>query len=79
MIILFIVGTIISAFSSIFRCGGCYNTIIGFPISFYEEIIWPREMERTDFSISNLTINVVFFYLLSCLIVWIYDKFRKKK
>ena len=31
------------------------------------------------FNFPNLLIDLVFWYILSCLIVWIYDKFRKKK
>jgi len=27
----------------------------------------------------NLALNIAFWYLLSCLIIWIFDKFRKSK
>jgi hypothetical protein len=30
-------------------------------------------------SIVFIVIDMIFYYLLSCFIVWIYDKFRKKK
>jgi preprotein translocase subunit SecE len=60
-------------------CLGCYNTYFGVPLAFYEKIVWPRENEMTNFLIFNLIVDIIFWYLLSCLIVWIYDKFRKKK
>lgn len=77
--VLFSIGTFYFAFDDIFRCAGCYNTIIGFPINFYEEVIWPRGTERTDFLVLNLIIDIIIFYILSYAIVWLYDRFRKKK
>jgi hypothetical protein len=57
---------------------------IGFPFMFYflgfnwgQEISisnWPRQIIYFHF----LIFDILFNYLLSCLIVWIYDKFRKK-
>jgi len=32
----------------------------------------------TEFLYFNLIINLIFWYLVSCLIVWIYDKVKKK-
>jgi hypothetical protein len=31
------------------------------------------------FSITGWVLGIIYWYLLSCLIVWIYDKFRKRK
>lgn len=44
----------------------------GFPIHTSRN---PSILEQIYISI----IDLVFWYLLSCLIIWIYDKFRKKK
>ncbi len=76
-IVLFIFGIIISIFSN--SCLGCYNVSVGLPLGFYEQIFWPRGMEKTNFLMLNLVIDIVFCYLFSCLIVWIYDNFRKVK
>jgi hypothetical protein len=35
--------------------------------------------EKDSFSLYYLVVDLIIWYILSCLIVWIYDKFRKKK
>ena len=35
--------------------------------------------EYSEFDVVSLLLDLIFYYLLSCLIVWIYDKFRKGK
>ncbi|MCX6776804.1 MAG: hypothetical protein NTY73_02440 [Candidatus Micrarchaeota archaeon] len=57
--------------------------LVGLPLGF-----WPvgsnfiRAGEQippsVDFSFTNLIIDVIFWYLLSCIIVWTYDKLKKK-
>jgi len=43
----------------------------GFPLEFLYPIL--------DFkNLINLLIDIIFWYLLSCLIIWIYDKVKKK-
>jgi len=32
----------------------------------------------TEFLYLNLIIDIIFWYLISCIIVWIYDKFKKR-
>jgi len=61
-----------------YSCLGCYNTAIGLPLFFYEQINWPLSERKTNFSISNFGIDIIFWYLFSCLIVWIYNKVKKK-
>jgi len=77
ILILFGIGIVISILSN--ACIGCYDTILGFPLSFYVKKGWPpSEIGKTTFSIPNLIIDIVFWYVLSCLIVWIYKKYKKK-
>jgi glucan phosphoethanolaminetransferase (alkaline phosphatase superfamily) len=76
-VILFILGIGISILSN--SCLGCYNVSIGLPLGFYEEIFWPHGMEKTNFLMLNFIIDIVILYFFSCLIIWIYDKFRKRK
>ena len=53
----------------------------GFPLVFYEKTIINPSLgtEKTNFLMLNLVIDIIVLYVLSCLIVWLYDKFRKKK
>jgi hypothetical protein len=54
-------------------------TSIGFPFTFYvPEFRWGPVYSPARFSVSFLTLDIIFGYLISCLIIWIYDK-RKKK
>jgi len=60
----------------------------GFPLNYYfaggggcypkDSIITCFDMPPS-FSLVYLLIDIIYYYLLSCLIVWIYDKVRKKK
>jgi len=58
---------------------GRYTSSVGFPLVFYEETFWPKEMEKTNFIISNFIIDIIVLYIISSLIIWIYDKVKKKK
>jgi len=57
---------------------------IGFPIPFYE-MQWgapafgiSQQPVETSINSIGLIADIIFWYLMSCLIVWFYDKFRKK-
>jgi len=52
----------------------------GFPLPFYT-FYHPTAsgMKPPTFNIYILAIDIIIWYILSCLIVWIYDKFKKKK
>jgi hypothetical protein len=76
VIILALVVIIIPLMNSGF---GRYTVIVGFPLIFYEETFWPSEMEKTNFLVLNFIIDIIVLYIFSCLIIWIYDKSRKKK
>ena len=54
----------------------------GFPLGFIPILCIELGSCVLDYSIINypfLMTDLIIWYLLSCLIVWIYDKFRKKK
>jgi hypothetical protein len=57
-----------------------YNIIpiLGYPSFYFEECHFESGCVY-QFDSLNLLLNFVVWYLLSCLIVWIYDKFRKRK
>jgi hypothetical protein len=61
-----------------------YFDMIGLPLGFVKLSICSNLSGVVScgggfFSLPFLIINIIFWYLLSCLIIWIYDKFRKKK
>jgi len=60
---------------------GCIN--FGFPYIFYSKIGVGFSNEVQEFTVHtnyySMFIDVVIWYLFSCLIFWIYDKFKKKK
>jgi len=80
--ILFGIGIFVSTFFN--KCTingpfGCYDTILGLPLDFYVKRGWPpNEMGKITFSIMNLIVDVIFWYLLSCLIIWIYNEAKKR-
>ena len=52
---------------------------VGFPFVFYlAEFRWGPQYSHEEFYFLPFLLNIVFWYLLSCLIVWIYDKVKKK-
>ena len=56
----------------------------GFPLSFFTIVAsWgtalPPDPLPLGFFPINLAIDIIFWYLISCLVVFIYDKFRKKR
>jgi hypothetical protein len=57
-----------------------YSTGYGLPLPFYVTIMSaPLPIsESTHFYSINLIVDIIVWYLLSCFIVWLYDK-RKKK
>jgi hypothetical protein len=52
-------------------------TSYGFPISVYQLGGWPAGY--TGFLYIGIVIDLIFYYLISCLIIWFYDKKSKKK
>jgi hypothetical protein len=67
------------------RCGLCCDTfcmgkIIGLPLPFYSESYGGIGGfgERKPIFIF-LIIDLVFWYILSCLVIWIFNKVRRKK
>ena len=71
-VILFIIST---AYVSFLGLDAPY--LYGFPLPVYQLGGWPSGY--TGFIYLGIIVDFIFYYLLSCLIVWIYDKFRKKK
>jgi hypothetical protein len=66
-------------FASCFPCGDC-GINRGFPLTFH--VSHPAGKCETEFYTSYLIIDIIvdvmITYFLSCLIVWIYDKVKKK-
>ena len=64
---------------------GYCEEIHGFPLSAYttfgeQDVVPPEKLEYIRYeNIFGFIFNLIFWYLLSCLIVWIYDKVKKKK
>lgn len=54
---------------------------IGFPLAFYyKHPSYGRSPSWIEgFSLNYLLLDLILWYLLSCLIVWIYDKVKKKR
>lgn len=75
-IVIFVILSLLFSFSflpfSLFVVG--VSTYIGFPLTIYYFSI------RTGpiFSFENLILDIIVWYLLSCLIIWIYDKVKKR-
>jgi hypothetical protein len=64
---------------------GCPNSW-GYPLSFYNEQKIGADMKTFNcgetmplYNYSSLIIDIVIWYFLSCLIIWIYDKVRGRK
>ena len=84
-IILFFVLLIISFIphNGVSNSYGCYSTYAGLPLNFYsslngfECVGFPPE-EHTNYYYLFLIINVVFWYLISCLAILIINKIRNK-
>jgi hypothetical protein len=60
----------------------------GFPLVFldiaeYGPVILPSgslvDYRGPIFSLANLIIDFIFWYIISCFIIWIYDKVKKKE
>jgi hypothetical protein len=76
-IAIFIILLIISLFSK-WCCGGCgtKSAVICRGVPFpYISIFWWGESKIHFLSV---ILNIIIFYFLSSLIIWIYDKLRKK-
>ena len=61
--------------------GGCTKSH-GFPFAFYSihySVASPDAQPSYYLNYVSIIPNIIIWYLLSCFIVWIYDKFRKKK
>ncbi len=48
--------------------------LVGFPLT-----VMVKDMFGTRYSVPAIIINLIFWYLLSCLLIWFYDKSRKKQ
>ena len=62
-----------------------YEAYRGLPLFYWKYFVgigpFKEGMELepiTEFIYPNLIVDLIFWYLLSCLIVWIYDKVKKK-
>jgi hypothetical protein len=81
-IIVFVIMVIILSQIKInFACPDC-PTYQGFPFPIYTSggLMPPLGVERTyNLDYIPLFLDLITWYLLSCIMVWIYDKFRKKK
>jgi heme/copper-type cytochrome/quinol oxidase subunit 4 len=56
------------------------GTKIGYPI--FLDVTYKTEMENEittyEWNFINLIFNIIIWYLLSCFIIWVYDKLKKK-
>ena len=57
--------------------------LVGIPLGFWpigSFMRWPNAPAppTVGFSLINFIIDIIFWYVLSCLIIWIYDKSKKK-
>lgn len=75
LLILFILSSFISAyFGTKTLIGFGTSSKIGFPLIFYIQITPGIEYKASsNFNILNFILDIIAWYLLSCLIVWIYD------
>ncbi len=86
-IVVFVVLSIISSiYPMTFSVGELYFPYRGLPLPVYACIegfsdvnLQTPPMRPCEIFYQFLIINLIISYLLSCLIVWIYDKLRKKK
>ncbi len=85
-VILFIIANF-DFFFVLFTTGGDvgYFELVGFPLRFYKSAVCSNFGEPYGvtcgggfFSLPYLIFNIIFWYVVSCLIVWIYDKVKKK-
>jgi hypothetical protein len=83
-LILVIFTSVISNFGfGIWWTGADIGINYGFPFNFYgygggPPLISGQPIPMYFYPIA-LVENTIIFYLLSCLIIWVYDKFRKKR
>jgi len=58
---------------------GCLvSSLIGFPFVFLTKIECITRKGGAVWDLISLLFDLIFWYLLSCFIVWIYDKVKKK-
>ena len=74
-IVIFLILFLISSFLRDFYKGLEVSTKYGFPIMFYH---WDYYAKTTEFNFVGFIIDFIFWYLISCLIVFVYDKVRKR-
>jgi len=83
-IVVFLILSIISSFytTPYFKVFGSY----GLPLTYFTYVpessfcdLEPCPKQGFNVFYQNLLIDIIFWYILSCLIVWIYDKVKKKK
>ena len=64
-----------------------YTEDKGFPLVFLDFAVYGPALLPSGtivdyrgpvFSLMNLIIDLIFWYILSCFIIWIYDKFKKR-
>jgi hypothetical protein len=74
-IIVFLILLIISFFiKSGIALGELYWRVIGFPLPILVQtdgLFW-------SLSYQGIIIDLIFWYIITCLIIWIYEKFKKK-
>ena len=75
-IVIFVIIFLITSFLRNFYKGLEVSTKYGFPIIFYN---WDYYAKTTEFNFVGILVDLIIWYLLSCFIVWIFDKVKKKK
>ncbi|MEK6953065.1 MAG: hypothetical protein AABX29_08690 [Nanoarchaeota archaeon] len=76
LMIILVLSFIPHTFSNMFWC---HATIIGFPFPFYHSGMSGVECPNPtpSYSIVGLIINLIIWYLISCVIILVYNKFKK--
>lgn len=56
-----------------------YFSIITLPAQIISTIFYPDYISKSSLEVVGWTLNLIYWYLLSCLIVWGWNKYRGKK
>ena len=86
-IVIFVVLSVIFLylFNNAVTIGELYYPVKGFPLPYYYNRSGGMLSSGVlvdyipNFNLLNFILDLIFWYLLSCLVIWIYDKFRKRK
>ncbi len=85
-IVIFVVLSVIFLylFNNAVTIGELYYPVKGFPVPYYYSRSGGMLSSGVlvdyipSFNLLNFILNITFWYLISCLIVWVYDKVKKK-